>query len=61
MIESLIAGAIKRRKVILAVTLVLSAFGLWSYLTLPRESQPNITVPYIVVQVPYPGVSPEDA
>lgn len=61
MIEALIAGAIKRRKVILAVTLVLSAFGLWSYLTLPRESQPNITVPYIVVQVPYPGVSPEDA
>jgi len=61
MIGALIDGAIKRRKVILAVTLVLSLFGVWAYLTLPREAQPNITVPYITVVVPYPGVSPEDA
>ncbi|MEO8926117.1 MAG: efflux RND transporter permease subunit, partial [Caulobacteraceae bacterium] len=61
MIGALIDGAIKRRKVVLAVTLVLSLFGLYSYLTLPRESQPDITVPFISVVVPYPGVSPEDA
>ena len=61
MISALIDGAIKRRKVLLAVALVLSAFGLWSYLTLPREADPDITVPFISVVVPYPGVSPEDA
>jgi len=61
MIAALIEGAIKRRKVILAVTLVLSLFGLYAYVTLPREAQPDITVPFISVEVPYPGVSPEDA
>jgi multidrug efflux pump len=61
MIADLIDGAIKRRKVILAVTLVMSLFGVWAYMTLPREAQPNIAVPFVSVVVPYPGVSPEDA
>ena len=61
MIGALIDGAIKRRKVVLAVTLVATLFGLFAYMTLPREAQPDITVPFIVIQVPYPGVSPEDS
>ncbi len=61
MIDGLIDGAIKRRKVILAVTFVLSLFGLLAYFTIPREAQPDITIPFVTVVVPYPGVSPEDA
>ncbi len=61
MIGPLIDGAIKRRKVILAITAILGVFGFWAYKTLPREAQPDITIPYIVVSVPYPGVSPEDS
>jgi multidrug efflux pump len=61
MIGGLIDGAIKRRKVIIAVTVVLIVFGLFAYKTLPREAQPDITIPFITVFVPYPGVSPEDA
>ncbi|HYD45069.1 MAG TPA: efflux RND transporter permease subunit [Phenylobacterium sp.] len=61
MISALIDGAIQRRKVILAVTLVACLFGLGAYLTLPRESNPDIQFPFISVVVPYPGVSPEDA
>ncbi|MFI4935157.1 MAG: efflux RND transporter permease subunit [Caulobacterales bacterium] len=61
MIGGLIDGAMKRRKVILAVTFVLTLFGLGAYLTLPREADPDITVPFIAVVVPYPGVSPEDS
>lgn len=61
MIGPLIDGAIKRRKVVLAVTLIASIFGLGAYLAMPRESQPNIDFPFISVIVPYPGVSPEDA
>jgi multidrug efflux pump len=61
MIAALIDGAIKRRKLVLAVTLVLSLFGLYAYATLPREAQPDITVPFIYIEVPYPGVSPEDS
>ncbi|MFN3514096.1 MAG: efflux RND transporter permease subunit [Phenylobacterium sp.] len=61
MIGPLIDGAIKRRKVVLAVTLIAGLFGLGAYLSMPRESQPNIDFPFISVVVPYPGVSPEDA
>lgn len=61
MIRALINGAIARRKVVLAITLVASMFGLFAYVNLPRESNPDITVPYVNVFVPYPGVSPEDS
>ena len=42
MIGPLIDGAIKRRKVVLGVTLVAAIFGLFAYLAMPREAQPNI-------------------
>ncbi len=61
MIGPLIDGAIKRRKVILGITAVLALFGVLAYKALPREADPNITIPFIVVEVPYPGVSPEDS
>lgn len=61
MIKALINGAIARRKVVLAITLVASIFGLFAYVNLPRESNPDITVPYVNIFVPYPGVSPEDS
>src|SRR3569623_3140606 len=54
MIGPLIDGAIKRRKVVLGVTL-------FAYLNMPREAQPDIKLPYIFIAVPFPGVSPEDA
>ncbi|MBS0296975.1 MAG: efflux RND transporter permease subunit [Proteobacteria bacterium] len=61
MIGALISSAVKRRKVVLSITLVAALFGLLAYLNLPREAQPDITVPYVNVFVPYPGVSPEDS
>ena len=61
MIGPLIDGAIKRRKVVLGVTLIAALFGLFAYLNMPRESEPDIDLPYISVIIPYPGVSPEDA
>src|SRR6201995_3568394 len=61
MIGALIDGAIKRKKVVLGVTLIACVFGFFSYLAMPREAQPDIDLPYITVIVPFPGVSPEDA
>jgi multidrug efflux pump len=61
MIAALIEGAIKRRKVVLGITLIASLFGLFAYFSVPRESEPNIDFPFISVVVPYPGVSPEDS
>ncbi|HEX5263001.1 MAG TPA: efflux RND transporter permease subunit [Phenylobacterium sp.] len=60
MIGALIDGAIKRRKVVLGVTLIACLFGLGAYFSMPREAQPDIDLPYISVIVPFPGVSPED-
>ncbi len=61
MIGPLIDGAIKRRKVVLGVTVIASFFGFLAYMAMPRESNPDITIPFVSVVVPYPGVSPEDA
>ncbi len=61
MIGALIDGAIKRRKVVLGIAAIASLFGLFAYMGLPRESNPNIPVPFIAITVPYPGVSPEDS
>ena len=61
MIGALIDGAIKRRKVVLAIAALATIFGLAAYLSLPRESDPNINYGYIFVQVVLPGVSPEDS
>ena len=61
MIGPLIDGAIKRRKVVLGVTLIACIFGLMAYNAMPREAQPDIAIPFVSVVVPYPGVSPEDA
>jgi multidrug efflux pump len=61
MIGPLIDGAIKRRKLVLGVTLIATIFGFFAYLAMPREAQPSVDIPYVGIQVPYPGVSPEDA
>ncbi len=45
--------------VFLAV-LCLFVAGLASYVSLPRESNPDITIPVVLVSTPYGGVAPED-
>ena len=34
--------------------------GTYSYLTLPGESFPDITIPFVFVTTTYEGVAPED-
>ena len=52
--------AIKYRTSIVVLTLLLVAGGLYSYVTLPKEAQPSIEIPTIVVTTIYPGASPND-
>ena len=42
------------------LTFLLIAGGLFSYITMPKESFPEIVFPVIYVQTPYPGNTPED-
>jgi len=52
--------AIRNRTSVAVLTLMLGVFGVWSYLTLPRESAPDVPIPIILVTTVYEGVSPAD-
>jgi multidrug efflux pump len=52
--------AIRNRTTVGVLIVVIAVFGVQSYLTLPRESAPDIPIPLIVVTTVYEGVAPED-
>jgi len=52
--------AIDYRTTILVLTLVLTLGGIYSYITIPKEANPSIEIPNIVVTTIYPGASPDD-
>lgn len=52
--------AISNRTAIVVLTVALTIGGLLSYVSLPKESQPQIEFATIVVTTIYPGASPDD-
>jgi CzcA family heavy metal efflux pump len=52
--------ALKRQVTVLALLLLMVVAGVYCYVTLPRESFPDITIPYVFVTTTYEGVAPED-
>ncbi len=56
----LIDAAFSRIRVVLTALLVVTIFGAVSYLNVPREAEPDIPAPFVLVTLPLPGVSPED-
>jgi multidrug efflux pump len=52
--------AIKKSTTVVVLTILLIVFGVYSYLVLPRESDPDITIPNVFVSTNYRGVSPAD-
>ena len=52
--------AITYRTSIIVLTVLLAVGGLFTYLTIPKESSPSIEIPMIVVTTLYPGASPDD-
>jgi multidrug efflux pump len=52
--------ALKRQATVLALLVLIVIAGLYCYATLPRESFPDITIPYVFVTTTYEGVAPED-
>ncbi len=47
-------------RVVMLLMVVLSAWGLFSFFSLPRESNPEVRIPYAMVMTTYPGASPAD-
>lgn len=52
--------AINNRVAVFVITLVLAIAGSMAYISLPKESFPDISLPNIYVSVIYPGTSPKD-
>ncbi len=52
--------AIKKSTTVVVLTILLIIFGVYSYRELPRESDPDITIPNVFVSTNYRGVSPAD-
>ncbi len=53
-------AAIRNRTTVGVLTLLIVAFGTYSYVTLPREAAPDIPIPFILVTTAYEGVAPTD-
>lgn len=52
--------AVRKRTSVIVLAIVIIIFGLVAYNSLPRESAPDITIPYVFINTQYAGVAPED-
>src|SRR4030042_6726296 len=52
--------AVRKRISVVVMSIVIFIFGFISYYSMPRESMPDITIPYIYIMTTYPGVAPVD-
>lgn len=57
--KSLIQFSLKNKFAIWLLTIILTAVGLYSGLTMKQETIPNISVPFLNVTTVYPGAAPE--
>src|SRR6056297_1043038 len=53
-------AALKNRNTVFLLTVLIIAFGIFSYRSLPKELFPDIVLPTVLVQTTYPGNPPLD-
>ena len=49
------------RKTVVFLMVMLLTVGTFTYITIPKDAEPDIDVPFIYVMVPHEGISPEDS
>ncbi len=47
-------------RVVMLIIIMITAWGLYSFFRLPRESSPEVKIPIAIVSTVYPGASPSD-
>ena len=52
--------AVRNRVSVLVLVVIILILGAFSYISLPRENMPDITIPYVLINTGYKGVSSED-
>ena len=57
----MIENFLEKRKLILTFLFFFIFFGLQKYISLPKESDPDISIPVIYVSLAHKGISPDDS
>jgi len=52
--------SVKNRTSVFVMSVIIAIIGIYAYMVLPRESEPDITIPYVFVRTEYRGVSATD-
>ncbi len=58
---SLIDAALSRSRTVVSALLLILIAGSLTYISVPKEADPDINIPEIYVNIPHEGISPEDA
>ncbi|MBI1211150.1 MAG: MMPL family transporter [Alphaproteobacteria bacterium] len=53
--------AIERARLTISVLIAVIALGTYAYISIPKEADPDIPIPYFLITVYHQGISPEDA
>jgi multidrug efflux pump len=61
MMTRIVDWAVHNTRVVIALILVVLVAGVWAFMAIPKEADPDIPIPILIVQVSYPGISPEDS
>lgn len=56
-----LASIIGRTRTVLLILVLLLLSGTFTYISIPKESDPDVTIPFIYVSIAHDGISPEDA
>jgi multidrug efflux pump len=59
--NNLISAAISHSRTVLMIFALLIVAGAVTYATIPKESNPDVPIPFIYVSIVHDGISPEDA
>ena len=59
--KTIIEGSLSRKRAVLMLLAFLLVAGLSAYISIPKESEPDVPIPVIYVSVGHEGISPEDA
>ncbi len=57
----IVEWAVKNTRPVMAMIVVVIVAGAYAFITIPKEAQPDLPIPYIAVWVNYQGISPEDS
>ena len=57
----IVEWAVSNTRVVIATIVVVIIAGLLAFSSIPKEADPDIPIPVILVQATYPGISPEDS